>query len=290
MSDSDQIQRILFDELDVRGVLTGLDSAYNDALAKHDYPPVIRRILGEMMAAAAILSANLKFEGRLILQAQGQGNIQALMAESTHKQELRSIARFDGDVDENASFTELMAGGALAITIDPEKGQRYQGYVPLEGENLSDCLEAYFRYSEQLNSQLHLACDGEKAAGFLLQVLPAEGGIAEHWEHISQLGATLKPEELLELDNQTLLYRLFHEDNCRLHEPSPVVFRCDCSRDRTAQSLRFMTEEELHEIAAAEGAVEVACQFCNTHYRFDDADITAMFSVTGYAPGSDATH
>lgn len=290
MSDSDQIQRILFDELDVRGVLTGLDSAYIDALAKHDYPPVIRRILGEMMAAATILSANLKFEGRLILQAQGKGNIQTLMAESTDKQELRSIARFDGEIDESASFTELMAGGALAITIDPQKGQRYQGYVPLEGDTLSECLEAYFRYSEQLNSQLHLACDGEKAAGFLLQVLPADGGVAEDWEHISQLGATLKTEELLGLDNQTLLYRLFHDDNCRLHASSPVVFRCDCSRDRTAQSLRFMTEGELHEIAAAEGAVEVACQFCNTHYRFDDADITAMFSATGYAPGSDATH
>lgn len=290
MSDSDQIQRILFDERDIRGVLTGLDSAYNEALAKHDYPPVIRRILGEMMAAAAILSANLKFEGRLILQAQGTDNIQALMAESTHEQALRAIARFDGELDESASFTELMKGGALAITIVPEKGQRYQGYVPLEGEALSDCLEAYFRYSEQLNSQLHLACDGEKAAGFLLQVLPAEGGRIEDWEHISQLGATLKTEELLELDNQTLLFRLFHEENCRLHEPSGVRFHCDCSRERTAGSLRFMSEEELHEIAAAEGAVEVACQFCNTSYRFDDADITALFSITGQAPGSDATH
>ena len=178
MCDSDQIQRILFDQRDIRGVLTGLDSAFSEAVAKHDYPPVIRRILGEMMAAAAILSANLKFEGRLILQAQAAGNVRVLMAESTHKQELRSIARFDGELDENASFTELLSGGQLAITIDPEKGQRYQGYVPLEGETLSDCLEAYFRYSEQLDSQLHLACDGEKAAGFLLQVLPARALLA----------------------------------------------------------------------------------------------------------------
>jgi len=290
MSDSDQIQRILFDELDIRGVLTGLDSAYNEALAKHDYPPVIRRMLGEMMAAAAILSANLKFEGRLILQAQGKGAVSALMAESTHEQALRAIARFEGELDESVSFTELLKGGALAITIVPEKGTRYQGFVPLEGETLSDCLEAYFRYSEQLNSQLHLACDGEKAAGFLLQVLPAEGGKAEHWSHISQLGATLKSEELLELDNQTLLYRLFHEENCRLHEPSPVRFQCDCSRERTAASLRFMSEEELQQIAKEEGEVEVSCQFCNTRYSFDTTDITALFSATGQAPGSESTH
>lgn len=290
MSDSDQIQRIMFDELDIRGVLTGLDSAYNEAIQNHDYPPVIRRILGEMMAAAAILSANLKFEGRLILQAQGTDKVSALMAESTHEQALRSIARYEGELDENASFTELLKGGALAITIAPEKGQRYQGYVPLEGETLSDCLEAYFRYSEQLDSQLHLACDGKKAAGFLLQVLPAEGGKQEDWDHISQLGATLKREELLELDNQTLLFRLFHEENCRLHEPSDVTFRCDCSRTRTAGSLRFMSEDELNEILEQEGVVEVACQFCNTRYRFDSADITALFSATGQAPGSDSTH
>ncbi|MCV6590865.1 MAG: Hsp33 family molecular chaperone HslO [Marinobacterium sp.] len=291
MSDHDQIQRILFDQRDIRGVLTGLDNTYRDALANHDYPPVIRRLLGEMMAAAAILSANLKFEGRLILQAQGSGAVQMLMAESTHEQKLRAIARFDAEqLDENVSFTQLLKGGALAITIMPLKGQRYQGYVPLEGENLSDCLEAYFRYSEQLNSQLHLACDGEKAAGFLLQVLPAEGGKTEDWNHLSQLGATLKTEELLELDNQTLLYRLFHEEDCRLHEASPVLFYCDCSRERTLASLRFMSEEELHEIAASEGHVEVGCQFCGEAYYFDAADITALFSATGQAPGSEATH
>lgn len=290
MSDSDQIQRILFDDMDIRGVVTGLDAAYKESLENHNYPPVIRKVLGEMMAASVILSANLKFEGRLILQAQGSGNVTMLMAESNHQQQVRSIARFDGEVPADATFTELLEDGQLVITIDPEKGQRYQGVVPLEGDNLNQCLEAYFRYSEQLSTQLHLACDGEKAAGFLLQVLPVTERKDEDWSHISQLGATLKSEELLELDSETMLFRLFHEEKCRLLEANSIEFKCTCSRERTGQSLHFMTEEELREMLAEHGVIEVACQFCNTRYKFDDADVTALFSETAQAPGSDAIH
>ncbi|MBY4679077.1 Hsp33 family molecular chaperone HslO [Marinobacterium arenosum] len=290
MCDSDKIQRILFEKLDIRGVLTGLEQSYQEALVKHDYPPLIRRILGEMMAASVLLSANLKFEGRLILQAQGSGNVRLLMAECNDQQQLRSIARFEDGLPDDAGFVELLEQGQLVITIEPREGRRYQGVVPLEGEQLSDCLEAYFRYSEQLDSQIHLAADGQRAAGFLLQVLPASGSQAEDWQRIGYLGSTLKADELLQLDNETLLFRLFHEEHCRLAEPQPVSFRCDCSRQRTAESLRFMTEAELREILTEQGVIEVACQFCNTHYSFDDADITALFSDTGYAPGSDARH
>jgi len=290
MSNSDQIQRILFDELDIRGVLVGLESSYQQALEKHNYPKVIRRVLGEMMAAASVLAANLKFEGRLILQAQGEGPVSVLMAECNDRQELRAIARFDGELPEQASFIELLEKGRMAITIDPTQGQRYQGVVPLEGDSLSDCIESYFSQSEQLPTQMKFVADDERAAGFFLQVLPAEGTGEEDWTRISHLASTLKTDELLELDNQTLLYRLFHEEQCRLFEADAVQFRCDCSRERSLNTLKFMTKEELQEILEEQGNIDVACQFCNEQYHFDQTDLDYLFSDSAGAPGSDSVH
>lgn len=290
MSNSDQIQRVLFDELDIRGVLVGLETSYQQALEKHNYPKVIRRVLGEMMAAASVLAANLKFEGRLILQAQGEGDVTLLMAECNHNQELRAIARFEGELPEEARFIDLLEKGRMAITIDPLKGQRYQGVVPLEGDTLGQCLEAYFGQSEQLPTQMHFCADDERAAGFLLQVLPAEGTAEEDWGRISHLASTLKDDELLELDNQTLLYRLFHEENCRLFEADTIQFRCDCSRERSLNTLKFMTKEELQGILDEQGNIDVACQFCNEQYHFDQADLDYLFSDSSGAPGSDSVH
>lgn len=290
MSNSDQIQRVLFDELDIRGVLVGLETSYQQALEKHNYPKVIRRVLGEMMAAASVLAANLKFEGRLILQAQGEGDVTLLMAECNHNQELRAIARFEGELPEEARFIDLLEKGRMAITIDPLKGQRYQGVVPLEGDTLGKCLEAYFGQSEQLPTQMHFCADDERAAGFLLQVLPVEGTAEEDWGRISHLASTLKDEELLELDNETLLYRLFHEENCRLFEADSIQFRCDCSRERSLNTLKFMTKDELQGILDEQGNIDVVCQFCSEQYHFDQADLDYLFSDSSGAPGSDSVH
>ncbi|WP_027857491.1 Hsp33 family molecular chaperone HslO [Marinobacterium jannaschii] len=277
MSNSDQIQRILFDELDIRGAVVGLEDSYHQALQNHGYPQVIRQVLGELMAAAALLSTNLKFEGRLILQVAGQDAVKVLMAECTDQQELRAIARFDGELPEQASFRELVSGGQMAITIQPKQGQRYQGVVPLEGDTLSQCLESYFSASEQLPTQIMLAADGDKAAGMMVQVLPVSGNSDEDWLRISHLTSTLKDEELLYLDNETLLYRLYHEETCRLFEADKVTFRCDCSRERSAASLRYMSREELEQIIEEEGAVAVNCQFCNSSYAFGRADLDQVF-------------
>lgn len=292
MSNSDQIQRVLFDELNIRGVLVGLEDSYQKALEKHNYPQVIRRVLGEMMAAAATLSTNLKFEGRIILQAVGEGAVSVLMAECNHKQDLRAIARFDGELPEQASFIELLEKGRMAITLEPDQGQRYQGVVPLEGNSLGECLEAYFMQSEQLPTQMHFVSDDERAAGLMLQVLPTASAAStdEDWGRISHLASTLKDEELLQLDNETMLYRLFHEEQCRLFDPSDVRFNCDCSRERSLNSLRFMTKEELEQILAEQGNIDVACQFCNEQYHFDQADLDYLFSDIAPAPGSDSVH
>ena len=291
MSNPDQIQRILFDNLDIRGVVVGIEETYQDILALHEYPMAIRQALGEMLAAVSLLSTTLKFEGRLLLQAQGSGRVRALMAEINQNRECRAIARYEGEVDDSANIIDLIGdAGHLVITVEPESGQRYQGIVPLEKDTLSDCLTDYFLQSEQLPTQIHLAADDQRAAGFLLQVMPAVGTKENDWEDISHIGATLKSEELLELDNETLLYRLFHEENCRLFDPDPVVFKCDCSRERSANALQFMTQEELSEMIAEQGVIEVGCQFCNAHYRFDETDIKAMFSDSAHVPKSDQVH
>lgn len=290
MSNSDQIQPVLFDKLDIRGVLVGLEASYQQVLELHDYPPLLQRVLGEMMAAVSLLSATLKFEGRLILQAAGEGAVQLLMAECNHQQDLRAIARYEGDIPQDLAFNELLVNGRLAITIEPAQGRRYQGVVPLEGETLARCIENYFSQSEQLPTQVHLVADGQRAAGFLLQVMPAAGTAEQDWSHISQLGATLKSEELLTLDNETLLYRLFHEEECRLFEPRALRFHCDCSRERCGNALQFMTREELLAIVEEEGSVGVSCQFCNEHHSFDETDILSMFSDSANVPRSDLLH
>ncbi|WP_286240450.1 Hsp33 family molecular chaperone HslO [Neptuniibacter halophilus] len=290
MSNPDQIQRILFDELDIRGVVTGLRQTCADCFENHDYPVLIQQVLGEMLAAVSLLSSNLKFDGRLILQAQGQGNVRVLMAECNHRNEMRAIARFDGELPEHASFAELLPKGQVVLTIEPEQGNRYQGIVPLEGESLAKCLESYFISSEQLPTQVHLASDGESAAGLLLQVLPAKGTGKEDWERISYLGATLKSEELLQLDNETLLFRLFHEEKCRLYEPDPVQFRCTCSRERSAASLKMMDKAELLEVIEERGQIDVNCQFCNAHYPFDLTDVEALFAEGSAGSQSEQLH
>ena len=233
MSSSDQLQRVIFEQADIRSVLVGLEQSYQQALVRHHYPALINTLLGEMMAAVSLLSATLKFDGRLILQAQSDNQLKVLMAECNHQRDLRAIARFDGDLPEQAEFCDLLAGGQLVITIEPEQGKRYQGVVPLEGKQLSNCLEAYFAFSEQLPTKIHLVADEHRAAGFMLQVMPAKGDSADDWEHFSCLAATLSDDELLNLDNETILRRLFHEEDCRLFDADALQFKCDCSRKRT---------------------------------------------------------
>jgi len=290
MSNPDQIQRVLFEEIDIRGVVVGLKDSYREVMDRHQYPPVIQQVLGEMMAAVSLLSSTLKFDGRLMLQAAGEGSVKVLMAEINHQHDLRAIARFDGDLPEQAGFRDLLKEGRLALTIEPENGKRYQGVVPLEGDNLSQCLQAYFEQSEQLPTQLHLAVDDEQAAGMLLQVMPAEGNSEEDWDRISHLGSTLKSEELLTLDNETLLFRLFHEEKCRLYDADELQFGCDCTRERCGNALKFMTQDELLEICEEDGEVGISCQFCNEQYHFDKTDILAMFSDSAAVDKSDQVH
>lgn len=279
---NDLIQRFIFDETDIRGELVRLDQTYSDTLAAHQYQPAVARLLGEFLAAAALLSAILKFEGTFTLQARSEGQLPLIMAESSSDYKLRAIAR-SADHAVSKDFHSLLANGQLAITIQPNKGQRYQGIVALEGDSLAECLQAYFRQSEQLSTRIWLHSDGERCAGLMLQELP-DSGINEQrhisWEHVTRLADTLSNEELLTLDFEQLLYRIYHQEQLRLFDPAAVTFHCSCSEQRTLSAIRALGEQELKEILAEQGAIDINCEFCHQHYHFDQAAIETLLHDT----------
>ncbi|RDE18197.1 Hsp33 family molecular chaperone HslO [Motiliproteus coralliicola] len=292
MSSADQIQRFIFDDADVRGVLVGLDQSYHDCLDRHQYPQPVKQLLGQMLAAVSLLSSTLKFEGRLSLQARGDGAVSLLMAECTRQNHLRAIAQVNADID-GEDLVELLGKGQLAITIEPEKGQRYQGLVPLEHPQLAQCLEQYFAQSEQLATRIMLAADERTASGMLLQALPSNDQgerYQENWARIDHLGSTLTLKELQELDNETLLFRLFHEEQVRLYESNDLVFKCDCSKERCMRALLSLGEEELQQMQQEQqGSVAIDCQFCNSRYEVDPVELEQL-RRGGSTAASDQVH
>ena len=283
MSEKDQLHRFTLDSSAVRGELVQLDTSYATVLKKHDYPIPVQELIGQFMTAAAMLSATLKFNGILSLQAKGEGAISMLMAECQNQSKLRAIASYEDTLDAGNLFD---GEGQLAITIQPDKGQSYQGIVSLTDYDLSSALEAYFLQSEQLPTRIWLEADArsENAAGLLVQVLPnsAEepqiGSESEDWSRITMLSDTITAEELLNVDPATLLYRLYHEESVRLYPPSELAFGCSCSRERGANSLlsigRVETEAAL---STSGGEINVDCHFCNAKYIFTKNDIAELF-------------
>ena len=294
---ADFSQRFLFDDSDVRGELVALHESYQHVLAKHDYPPAVAQLLGELMAAAALLVGTLKFDGLLVLQARSSGAVPLLMVECSSARELRGIARYESaQLGELATLSELMPDGVLAITVEPTQGQRYQGIVDLDGADLAACLTNYFQTSEQLATRFWLHADGLRARGLLLQQLPADRvldavGRQETWLHLLTLANTLSAEELLALDNETLLHRLYHEEALRLFEPNALSFRCSCSRERSANALVSLGLEDAENLVAEQGgAVVIDCQFCNERYSFDAADVAQLFAGGGSQAPADTRH
>lgn len=294
---ADFSQRFLFDDSDVRGELVALHESYQHVLAKHDYPPAVAQLLGELMAAAALLVGTLKFDGLLVLQARSSGAVPLLMVECSSARELRGIARYESaQLGELATLSELMPDGVLAITVEPTQGQRYQGIVDLDGADLAACLTNYFQTSEQLATRFWLHADGLRARGLLLQQLPADRLLdaderQESWLHLLTLANTLSAEELLALDNETLLHRLYHEEALRLFEPNALSFRCSCSRERSANALVSLGLEDAENLVAEQGgAVVIDCQFCNERYSFDAADVAQLFAGGGSQAPADTRH
>ena len=241
-------QRFYFAHSPVRGEIVQTQDCLSEIFERHAYPSVIQKLLAEFVTACVLLTATLKLEGRLSLQARGNGALKMMMAECNHHHQIRAIAQLNEKADfaNEASLSDLLADGLLVITLEPENGQRYQGIVELTGDNLADYLENYFSQSEQLPTRLWLAANQTQGAGLLLQALPQsqEDEDEDRWTRLVQMTQTLKTDELLGLSADEILYRLYHEEEVTLPESQAVTFSCTCSRDGTAQALLSIGQAE----------------------------------------------
>ena len=320
-----EVHKFLFEGLPVRGVLVRLTDAWTEILRRRasgsaagQYPLPVQNMLGEMVAAATLMQSNIKFNGSLILQIFGDGPVKLAVVEVQPDFGLRATATVIGEVAPDATLSAMVNvnnDGKCAITLDPQTrfpGQQpYQGVVPLfddrheKIEKLSAVLEHYMLQSEQLDTTLVLAADDKVAAGLLIQRLPMEGtgnlagsfvsqenedeiGINEHYNRISILASTLKREELLTLDVETILRRLFWEESLTRFEPmagdGAPHFSCTCSRERVSNMILGLGVEEAESIIAERGDIEVGCEFCGVQYHFDPIDAAQIFLPTGDLP------
>ncbi|MDH5534708.1 MAG: Hsp33 family molecular chaperone HslO [Betaproteobacteria bacterium] len=270
---ADTLQRFLFEHAPIRGEIVRLDATWRAVLERHHYPPPLRAVLGELMAAAALLAATLKFSGSMVLQVHGSGPVSLIVVECTSAHTLRATAKWRGEIG-SASLRELIGSGRFAITLISDGGrQSYQGVVAIDGESVASVLEHYMRNSEQLDTVIKLAASDERAAGLLVQKLPDSATHqTEDWRRAAILTATLSDAELLALAPQDILHRLYHEEDVRVFDPRPVAFRCSCSRKRVASMLRMLGIDEVRAIVRERGTIDVNCEFCNRAYTFDSVD------------------
>jgi molecular chaperone Hsp33 len=313
-----ELHKFLFEGLPVRGMLVRLTDGWQEVLrrraSREPWSPEVASLVGQMCAAGVLMQSNIKFDGALVVQVQGDGPVPLAVAEVQPNLRFRGTATVTGPVPAGAGLAAMVnvhGQGRCAITLDPaerQPGQQpYQGVVALHGDQgeplqaLSEVLEHYMLQSEQLDTRLVLAANGEIAAGLLIQRLPVEGegnlgarnedqiGLNEDFNRVAHLAATLTAEELLTLDAATILRRLFWEEDLRLFEPQAPAFACRCSRERVRGMLLSLGREESESLIAERGEVEVGCEFCGLQYRFDAVDIGEMFTAPGaQAPGSSA--
>jgi molecular chaperone Hsp33 len=277
---TDSLQRFLFEGAPVRGEIVHLDATWRAVLERHEYPEPLRATLGELMAAAALLSATIKFTGSLILQVQGNGPVKLIVVECTSDQTMRATAKWDGELP-SGGLRELVGDGRFVITIAPgDAKQTYQGVVSLAGDSVASALEHYMASSEQLETRLWLASDPTQAAGMLLQKLPGSSDAdPDAWNRAVRLGETVTTRELLALPARQIVHRLYHEEDIRVFEARVVSFRCSCSRERVTNMLRLLGRDEVKSILQERGAVDVSCEFCNRRYAFDAVDAEQVFAA-----------
>jgi molecular chaperone Hsp33 len=282
----DNLQRFLFENISVRGEFIRLNKSYQTIIDQHQYPPAINQLLGEALAVVNLLTAIIKFKGRLTVQFQGKGDLKLLLAQCNHEFQFRGVAQWKGNPS-HEELLEALKQGTIAIIIDPETmtgQQRYQGIVSWQGHSLAQSIEGYFRDSEQLPTRIWLAVNKTDAVGFLLQIMPKNDSTETDnadWEHVMHLADTLTSEELLEHDNTTLLHRLYHQEEIRIFEPVPVEFRCTCSVERSENAMLLLGYEEVKEELLNKQQIVVTCEFCNKEYAFSRADIERIFNKGG---------
>ncbi|WP_151445990.1 Hsp33 family molecular chaperone HslO [Lacisediminimonas profundi] len=292
---ADTLQKFMFEDCAVRGELVELSETWLQVQSLRQYPKAIRSLLGEMMSAAALLSANLKFDGSIVMQIHGDGPVTLLVVECDSALQMRATAKYapDAAIPDDAGLRTLVnqhGHGRFAITLDPREKlpgqQAYQGIVSLDGDSVATVIENYMLRSEQLDTKLWLAADDKVSRGLLLQKLPGEGGSGkggdadlDEWNHVVTLASTLRNEEMLQVDIKTLMHRLFWEETVRVFDPQHPSFRCSCSRERVGNMLKMLGREEIDSALADLDSLAIDCDFCGQHYQFDAVDCAQLFAT-----------
>ncbi|HEX2530555.1 MAG TPA: Hsp33 family molecular chaperone HslO [Burkholderiaceae bacterium] len=293
---ADTLQSFMFEEAPVRGELVEIVDAWRQVQERHDYPKAVKILLGEMLSAAVLLSASLKFNGAIVMQIYGDGPVRLLVVECDSDLQLRATAKLapEAVIDDNAALPQLVnahGNGRFVITLDPKEkipGQQpYQGIVPLDGESVASVIENYMLRSEQLHTRLWLAADENVSRGLLLQKLPHEGGSGspltddtEPWNRIVMLGSTVRAKELLSTDIQTMMHRLFWEETIRVFDARHPGFRCSCTREKVGNMLKMLGREEVEAALTELGTLGINCDFCGQHYEFDKVDCAQLFTAS----------
>jgi molecular chaperone Hsp33 len=295
----------MFEQFPIRGHLVHLDAAWRALTLHREYPAPIRDTMGEAVAASLLLAATIKFEGVLSMQLRGDGPVHLMLAQCTSGLGVRGLARYReagyAQADAPAAtgrrrIADLIGTGNLTVSLETDDGsQRYQGIVPIAGQQLAESLQVYFENSEQLPTRLWLHADASGASGMLLQRLPGMDAVDpatvdDAWRRVQLIGETLTPEELRSLADAEILHRLFNEDDVRLYEPAPVYFRCRCSRERVSGMLQSLGEAETHSVLLERGEVEVRCDFCNRAYVFDAVDVAQLFNAGAASDSGGSVH
>jgi molecular chaperone Hsp33 len=297
MNNKDKLQRFLFEKSSVRGEIVHLNQSFKEILSRHGYPKIIQKLLGEALVLTSLLTAIIKFKGRLTLQFQSQSGLKLLLVQCNEQLHLRGLAQWEGELNEEELLTNLKKG-VLVIIMDPDSStQRYQGIVAWQGNSLAESIEGYFRDSEQLQTRIWLAIDEDKAAGLLLQMMPSEEAHSQPsaqtaWEDLTILTDTVKAEELLNLDTTLLLHRLYNqnEEELRLFESVDVMFQCTCSAKRGENAILLLGEAEVQEELNEKQVIVVKCDFCNKEFIFDRVDVANIFRNQGTPPASTLIH
>ena len=286
---SDLLHRFQLENLHVRGEWVSLDSSWREILSTAEYPEPVKQVLGEALVAISLLAESLKFDGSLVLQIRGALPVSMLVVQATSDGAIRGMANWQGEIADDAKFQDLFIAegqglATMVISVEPNvsnasKGERYQSLVALEGESLADSFTQYFAQSEQLKTRLWLAVDETRAVGMMLQCLPSESSEIqdEGWNHATILADTITEEELLNLNSQTLLHRLYHDEDLRIYEDKAIRFECTCSNEKIENTIRSIGEKEANSIIEEQGQITIDCDFCNTQYKLDSIDVKRLF-------------
>jgi len=287
----DTLQRFIFEHAPIRGEIVRLEGVWKSVLERHEYPEKLRNMMGELCAAAALLAATLKLKGSLVLQIHGTAAVKLLVVECTGDLEIRATAKWEGELL-SGNLADWVGDGRFVITLDPKDGsQAYQGIVPLEGDSIADIMQGYMTRSEQLETRLYLAADGQRAGGMLLQKMPNQLNQDEDaWDRVGHLANTLKANELLELSPTDLLHRLYHEEDIRVFDEQSVVFRCQCSHENVSRMLRMLGRDEVESILLERETIDVHCEFCNQCYQFDRVDAEAALAELAAIEPNETRH